>query len=76
MASYGQTERQRTRRRDGKYSDMNKCERCRKSVGSNYYSDGRSDGTAGWVLCRDCQITGREMEWADAVAFYRAKGGR
>ncbi len=63
--------RQEARRRDGRYAKMNKCEHCKKAVGSNYYTDGRSDGGVGFVLCRDCNIAGRDMDWETAQRFYR-----
>ena len=69
--SYGQQERQRTRSRQGRYSDMNKCQSCAKAVGTNYYSDPRSNGGIGHVLCRACCVAGQGLNWPDAQAWYR-----
>lgn len=71
MASYGQNERQRTRSRDGKYKEMNGCERCSKSVGTEYCSDGRFNGEVGHVLCRKCAFAGSRLSASEAVAFYK-----
>jgi hypothetical protein len=67
--SYAQNERQRTRA-SGRYSDMNKCQRCNKSVGENYATDPRSNGGLGHVLCTTCCDKGFDMEWPDALRFY------
>ncbi|MGV2885941.1 hypothetical protein [Paenibacillus taichungensis] len=53
--SYAQDERQQTRGKNGRYTDMAKCEICNKSVGANYYSDERVDSKfhgLGLTLCK------------------------
>ena len=69
--SYAQGRRQATRSSSGRYSDMNKCQRCNKSVGENYFTDPRSNGGIGHVLCSKCCDKGFDMEWPEALAFYR-----
>jgi hypothetical protein len=52
--SYAMDERQATRK-NGKYSKMNKCEICQKSVGASYFSADDCDETGkGLVLCKTC----------------------
>lgn len=53
--SYAQDERQRSRGRNGQYTDMARCEICNKPVGANYCSDTRVDtrfGGLGLSLCK------------------------
>lgn len=52
--SYAMDVRQTTRE-NGRYSDMNKCEVCRKPVGERYYSALSANDTGrGLVLCKAC----------------------
>lgn len=70
MTTYGQRVRQETRSRDGRYRVINKCERCRKSVGADYHSDHRCnvDGL-GLVLCAGCCGITSAMSDAEFFAY-------